>query len=122
MAFGLEYDEEKMKKVLQQAKIYDFLAQKDGDSTFVGEGGVMLSGGQKQRIAIARALYANPDILVLDEATSALDDDTEAQIMDEIYSISQDKTLIVIAHRLSTLDKCEIIYKLDGGEIVETTL
>jgi ABC-type bacteriocin/lantibiotic exporter with double-glycine peptidase domain len=75
---------------------------------------------KKQRIAIARALYDDPDILVLDEATSALDNETEAKIMDEIYSISEDKTLIIIAHRLSTIDRCENVYKLEEGQIVKT--
>ena len=117
VAFGLEYDVKRVDEVLKKAKIYDFLATKEGQSTLVGEGGVMLSGGQKQRIAIARALYAEPEILVLDEATSALDDETERQIMDEIYEISEDKTLIIIAHRLSTIDRCDVVYRLEGGRI-----
>jgi len=95
------------------------LETKEGQNTLVGEGGVMLSGGQKQRIAIARALYIDPEILVLDEATSALDDETERQIMDEIYEVSGDKTLIIIAHRLSTLDRCEVIYRIEDGRILE---
>lgn len=118
VAFGSGYDQEKVDEVLKKAKIYDFLNLKEGSSTLVGEGGVMLSGGQKQRIAIARALYTDPEILVLDEATSALDDTTEKEIMDEIYNISDDKTLIIIAHRLSTIDRCEKIYKLNNGELV----
>ncbi len=118
VAFSSPYDEEKIDDVLKKAKIYDFLSTKQGQKTKVGEGGVMLSGGQKQRIAIARALYIDPEILVLDEATSALDDETEKQIMNEIYDLSNDKTLIMIAHRLSTLDRCETIYKLENGEIV----
>ena len=77
----------------------------------------MLSGGQKQRIAIARALYSNPEILVLDEATSALDDSTEKEIMDEIYELCHDKTLIIIAHRLTTLTGCQHIYKIENGEL-----
>ena len=77
----------------------------------------MLSGGQKQRIAIARALYTDPEVLVLDEATSALDDSTEKEIMSEIYDISHNKTLIIIAHRLTTLYKCDIIYKIQNGKI-----
>ena len=83
----------------------------------MGEGGIMISGGQKQRIAIARALYGDPDILVLDEATSALDNETEQIIMDEIYKICFAKTLIIIAHRLSTLTNCEKVYKLENGMI-----
>ena len=118
IAFGSVYDKEKIDTVLKKAKIYDFLNTKNGQDTLVGEGGVMLSGGQKQRIAIARALYIDPEILVLDEATSALDDETEKQIMNEIYDISGDKTLIMIAHRLSTLDRCEKIYKLIDGELI----
>lgn len=118
VAFGLKYNSKKIDKVLKQAKIYDFLENKDGQETLVGEAGVMLSGGQKQRVAIARALYSNPEILVLDEATSALDNETESAIMDAIYDISKDKTLLIIAHRLSTLDRCDKIYKLVNGEIL----
>ena len=117
VAFGSDHDKEKVDEVLKKAKIYDFLNTKEGQATLVGEGGVMLSGGQKQRIAIARALYTDPEILVLDEATSALDDATEKEIMNEIYSISDDKTLIIIAHRLSTIDKCEMVYRLNNGEL-----
>ena len=118
IVFGREYNEEKIIKVLKQANIYDYISKKDGLDTLVGEGGVMLSGGQKQRIAIARALYDDPEILVLDEATSALDSDTESKIMDEIYNISEDKTLIIIAHRLSTIEQCEKVYKIENGMIV----
>lgn len=118
VAFGLAYDKEKIDDCLRKAKIYAFLNTKEGHNTLVGEGGIMLSGGQKQRIAIARALYTDPEILVLDEATSALDDNTEKQIMNEIYEISGNKTLIIIAHRLSTLDRCDKIYTLKNGEIL----
>ena len=80
----------------------------------------MLSGGQKQRIAIARALYDNPDILILDEATSALDNETEEEIMKEIYDVSKDRTLIIIAHRLTTLKDCDRIFVINNGEIERT--
>lgn len=119
IAFGSEYDQKRVDEVLKKAKIYDFLNTKEGSRTLVGEGGVMLSGGQRQRIAIARALYADPEILVLDEATSALDEATEKEIMNEIYSISNDKTLIIIAHRLSTIDRCKQVYKLNNGELID---
>ncbi|WP_434264862.1 ABC transporter ATP-binding protein [Aliarcobacter cryaerophilus] len=118
VAFGYEYDKENIIEVLKKANIYDFLSSKEGIDTLVGEGGIQLSGGQKQRIGIARALYSNPEILVLDEATSALDNEIEAKIMDEIYDASKDKTLIIIAHRLSTVGKCERIIRIDGGKII----
>ena len=117
IAFGNIYDKEKVDECLKKANIYDFLQKKEGRQTFVGEGGIMLSGGQKQRIAIARALYHDPEILVLDEATSALDNETESKIMNEIYSLCQDKTLIIIAHRLSTISECNVVYKLENGKI-----
>jgi ATP-binding cassette, subfamily B, bacterial PglK len=118
VVFGREYDKQKIIDSLKQANIYDFLEQKEGIETKVGEGGVMLSGGQKQRIAISRALYGNPEVLVLDEATSALDNETESKIMDEIYKVSFDKTLVIIAHKISTTDKCEKVYKVEDGKIL----
>ena len=84
--------------------------------------GVRLSGGQRQRLGIARALYHNPEILVFDEATSALDTDTETAIMEAIESFHGKKTLVIIAHRLRTIAGCDMIYKVDNGKIVETTL
>jgi ATP-binding cassette subfamily B protein/ATP-binding cassette subfamily C protein len=113
ISFGREYNEDKLIKVLKQANIYDVLIEKEGLDTMVGEGGIQLSGGQKQRIGIARALYGEPEILVLDEATSALDSETEKAIMDEIYKISEDKTLMIIAHRLSTIEKCDVRIDLE---------
>jgi ATP-binding cassette subfamily B protein/ATP-binding cassette subfamily C protein len=118
VSFGSKPDEEQIKKALQKANIWDFLAAKEGINTMVGEGGIQLSGGQQQRIGIARALYDNPEVLVLDEATSALDTDTEQKIMDEIYTVSADKTLIVIAHRLSTVERCERKICIEHGKIV----
>jgi ABC-type multidrug transport system fused ATPase/permease subunit len=117
VAFSDEVDTKRVDEVLKISKIYDFLQTKEGQDTFVGEGGIKLSGGQKQRIAIARALYLNPSILVLDEATSALDTETELQIMDEIYEIGKDKTLIIIAHRLSTIDRCEKVFRMENGNL-----
>lgn len=107
IAFGSVYDEKRIIQACKIAKIYDFLQEHEGIHTKVGDGGIKLSGGQKQRIGIARAIYDNPEILVLDEATSALDNETEAQIMEEIYELSKDKTLLVIAHRLSTVERCD---------------
>ncbi|MGL5583225.1 MAG: ABC transporter ATP-binding protein [Cetobacterium sp.] len=115
VSFGADYNEERVIEVLKKAKIWNFLNEKEGVNTKVGDAGVMLSGGQKQRIGIARALYKNPEILVLDEATSALDDNTEREIMDEMYNLSSGKTLIMIAHRLSSLKRCNRIYELEKG-------
>lgn len=115
IAFGNDIDIDKMNSILKKVKIFDFLNTKNGLDTKVGEGGVMLSGGQKQRIAIARALYTEPELLVLDEATSALDIETEEKIMDEIYDLCLDKTLIIIAHRLNTIQRCEVKYRVDKG-------
>lgn len=88
--------------------------------TFVGERGVRLSGGQRQRIGIARALYHNPDVLVLDEATSSLDGITEEVIIDAITSLSHKKTIIMIAHRLSTVKECDVIHFMANGKIVDS--
>jgi ATP-binding cassette subfamily B protein/ATP-binding cassette subfamily C protein len=117
VSFGSEPDEQKITKALQRANIWDFLSQKEGIHTRVGDGGIQLSGGQQQRIGIARALYDDPEILVLDEATSALDTETEKKIMEEIYNVSENKTLIVIAHRLSTVERCDRKIRLENGKI-----
>lgn len=118
IAFGEEFDEKMLERVIKQANLQSFIASlKDGANTLVGDGGGNLSVGQKQRIAIARALYLSPQILVLDEATSALDNESEAKIMSEIYKISSDKTLIIIAHRLNTIEQCDKIYRVEKGKI-----
>jgi len=118
VAFGQEYDENRIQQALVQARIHEFLAQHQGIHTHVGEGGIKLSGGQKQRIGIARALYTDPEILVLDEATSALDQQTEERIIDEIYEMSSDRTLVVISHRLSITNRCHAIYAIENGQLV----
>jgi ATP-binding cassette subfamily B protein/ATP-binding cassette subfamily C protein len=117
VTFGSEYDEERIVEVLKKAKMWSFLETQEGIHTRVGDGGLQLSGGQKQRIGIARALYNDPDVLVLDEATSSLDDETEARIMDEIYDVSGSKTLIIIAHRLSTVKRCDRQIQIIDGVI-----
>ena len=118
VAFGEEIDEERIKEALKKANILDFLERHhEGIHTKVGEGGVKFSGGQRQRIAIARALYTDPEILVLDEATSALDKENEEAILDEIYSLSDTMTLIIISHDLKTLKKCSTIYQLQNGKL-----
>jgi ATP-binding cassette subfamily B protein/ATP-binding cassette subfamily C protein len=118
VSFGSTPDDEKIITALKKANIWDFLSHKDGIHTKVGDGGIQLSGGQQQRIGIARALYDDPEVLVLDEATSALDNETEQKIMDEIYSVSANKTLIVIAHRLTTVERCDRIIRIENGRIV----
>jgi ATP-binding cassette subfamily B protein/ATP-binding cassette subfamily C protein len=118
IVFAMNAEENKIIDVLKKANIWDFLLTKDGLHTKVGDGGIQLSGGQKQRVGIARALYNNPDVLVLDEATSSLDIETESKIMDEIYKLSENKTLIVIAHRLSTIKRCNRSIKISAGKLV----
>ena len=117
VCFGRDLDESLLEMALKQANIFDYLQTQQGTTTLVGEGGIQLSGGQKQRVAIARALYGQPEILVLDEATSALDEKTERKIMKEIYQISQKKTLIIVAHRLSTINGCDRVYRIIKGKI-----
>ena len=118
---GRGVDEERVIYSLKQAHIYDFLCTKDGVYTRVGDAGIQLSGGQKQRVAIARALYGDPEVLVLDEATSALDHETEGVIMDNIYEVSANKTLLVIAHRLTTIQRCDRVYRIQDGTVHEVT-
>ena len=126
IAFGVpaeEISEERIWEVLEDAQMKTFVEQlPEGLDTTIGDRGVRLSGGQRQRIGIARALYHNPEILVFDEATSALDNDTEAAIMEAIDSFYGKKTMIIIAHRLKTIENCDIIYKVIDGKAIETTL
>ena len=117
VVFNREYNEERLIESLKKARIWEFLKKKEGIKTIVGDRGIMLSGGQKQRIAIARALYDDPEVLVLDEATSALDSETEEEIMKEIYDVSKDRTLIIVAHRLTTLKDCDRIFVINNGGI-----
>ena len=107
-------------QALEQAQLKELVAGlPDRLDTVIGDRGVRLSGGQRQRIAIARALYYNPPILILDEATSALDTETENAVMDAINSLQGHKTLIIVAHRLSTIQNCDVIYEITGGHAVE---
>ena len=104
---------------LERAQIADFIRTlPDGIDTVVGERGVRLSGGQRQRLGIARALFRNPEVLVLDEATSALDTATEAAVADTIASLRGTLTMVIIAHRLSTVRDCDSLVLLDQGRIV----
>ncbi len=119
VAFGIyedKIDEEKIWKALEEAQLAEFVrGLEEGLDTMVGERGVRLSGGQRQRIAIARALYENPEILVLDEATSALDTETETAVMESIDSLHGTKTMIIVAHRLTTIRNCDAIYEIKDG-------
>ena len=126
VAFGVnreDIDDERVWAVLEEAQLKEFVESlPEGLDTSVGERGVRISGGQRQRLGIARALYHNPDILVFDEATSALDTDTETAIMEAIDKFHGKKTLIIIAHRLRTIENCDMVFRVDGGKIEETTL
>lgn len=123
VAFGIpeeEIDEKRLWEVLKEAQLDEFVKSlPDGENTGIGERGVRLSGGQRQRIGIARALYEDPEVMILDEATSALDNDTEAAIMDSINRLQGHKTLIIIAHRLQTIEKCDSVYRVEQGKIVK---
>ena len=123
VAFGLaekSISNADVEKALRLANLWEFVqALPDGLDTVVGERGVRLSGGQRQRLGIARALYGNPEVIVLDEATSALDGDTEREIVESLRAIAHDHTLIVVAHRTTTLAYCSRLIRLDGGRIVQ---
>lgn len=125
IAFGIDrtkIDDQKVWKALEMAQLSEFIkAQPKGLDTIVGERGVKFSGGQRQRVAIARALYTNPEILVLDEATAALDNETENALMEAIDDLQGHKTLIVVAHRLTTIRNCEYIYEVRNGKLFERT-
>ncbi|MBQ9512380.1 MAG: ABC transporter ATP-binding protein [Lachnospiraceae bacterium] len=126
IAFGIDedqIDDERIWEVLKEAQLADFVKTlPEGLDTSIGDRGVRLSGGQRQRIGIARALYHDPEVLVFDEATSALDGETETALMESINSFHGKKTMVIIAHRLNTIEKCDIIYKVEDEKIVETTI
>ena len=121
IAFGMsdqEINMDSIYKALEAAQLSSFIDDLElGIETKVGERGVQLSGGQKQRIGIARALYHNPSVLIFDEATASLDHETEKQVMNSIYNLKQDKTMIIIAHRISTLEDCDQVYEVKNGKI-----
>ncbi len=121
IAFGLaehEIDNNAIQQACSVAQLSQLIDElPNGLDTILGEHGIRLSGGQKQRVGIARALYHNPEILLLDEATSALDTDTETAVMNLVTALKGQRTILIIAHRLSTLDECDLIYKIEQGRI-----
>ena len=123
IAFGIETKNinlEAVKKASKIANLHEFVLEElpDKYQTIIGEDGIRLSGGQRQRIGIARALYHNPKVLILDEATSALDNETEKVVMEAISNLNKNMTIILIAHRLNTVKNCDIIFKLDKGQLI----
>ncbi len=125
IAFGIpeqEIDRDKVVQAATLAHLHDFVTSdlREGYDTPIGERGVRLSGGQRQRIGIARALYHEPSVLVLDEATSALDNITENVIMEALNTLARDKTVIMVAHRLTTVRECDTIVVLDRGRVVDS--
>ncbi|MBR1472109.1 MAG: ABC transporter ATP-binding protein [Lachnospiraceae bacterium] len=117
-----EIDEKKVWEVLEEAQLADFIReQPEGLDTNIGDRGVKLSGGQRQRIGIARALYTDPELLVLDEATSALDTETETAVMDAIFHLAGKLTMIVIAHRITTIRDCDHIFRIEDGKACKVT-
>lgn len=112
--------EESLHQVCRDAEIHDFVSSlPDGYSTSVGAKGIALSGGQKQRIAIARALIRNPRVLLLDEATSNLDSETERSVQDVLERTGRGRTMVVVAHRLATVQNADIIFVIDDGCVAE---
>jgi ATP-binding cassette subfamily C protein len=123
IAFGEKtINQQRVMEVVEAAQLTPFIAAlPQGTKTIVGERGVRLSGGERQRIAIARALYRDPEVLIFDEATSALDNDTETRLMETIYQVSKNRTVIMIAHRLTTLKQCDRIVMMGKGQIKAIT-
>ncbi len=121
IAFGIpdeEIDDDRISECIKEARLSDLISDlSDGVETVIGDRGIRLSGGQRQRIAIARALYFSPEVLVLDEATSSLDNDTEAAVMEAIEALHGKVTMIVVAHRLSTIEKCDKVYRVEDGKV-----
>lgn len=123
IAFGVDknkIDDKRIWEVLEEAQMKKFVeALPEGLDTSIGDRGVRISGGERQRLGIARALYHNPDILVFDEATSALDNVTEKAVMEAVNSFHGKKTMVIIAHRLNTIEQCDVIYRVENGKITE---
>ena len=116
-----DIDEAAVQRALKAAQLDTFVnSLPKRANTLVGERGARLSGGQRQRIGIARALYHDPQVLVLDEATSALDTATEKSVMAAVNALHGTKTLIIVAHRLTTVSDCDTLYRLDKGRIVQS--
>ena len=123
IAFGLnanDINQEAILKSIELSRLKDYVSSLEKkENTVVGNRGIKVSGGQKQRIGIARALYHNPKILILDEATSSLDTINERKIMEEIYNIVENITLIIVTHRHKSVSDCDKIYLLDSGKIID---
>lgn len=123
VAFGIreeEIDDERVWEALREAQLDEFVKTlPDGINTGIGERGLQISGGQRQRIGIARALYDDPEVLVMDEATSALDNETEKAIVDSINRLQGSKTMIIIAHRLQTIEKCDAVYRIENKKVIK---
>ncbi|MDX2346785.1 MAG: ABC transporter ATP-binding protein [Legionella sp.] len=116
-----DIDDSRMEAALEMAQLKQVVADlPEGLETILGENGVRLSGGQRQRVALARAFYHNKDIIVMDEATSALDNETEHEIINAIKMLHGVKTLIIIAHRLTTIEHCDVLFKMEKGQIIQT--
>jgi ABC-type multidrug transport system fused ATPase/permease subunit len=122
VAFGIaeqEINDAALERALKSAQLWDFVQSlPEKDQTIVGERGIRVSGGQRQRIGIARALYHEPQVLVLDEATSSLDIETETEVMSAIRALQGFKTILIVAHRLSTVQHCDRVYKIENATIV----
>lgn len=122
IAFGYapeDIDDNEIMRALSEAQLKDFVdGLPSGLDTTIGERGVRVSGGQRQRLGIARALYTAPDILIFDEATAALDNETEAAVMESINKLQGRKTMVIIAHRLTTIEKCDMVYRVEDKKIV----
>jgi len=123
VAFGIpeeKIDEKKVRAAIEAAQLGEFVASlPEGLDSHVGERGVRISGGQRQRIGIARALYHEPSVLVLDEATSALDIATEKQVMESVQALRSSKTILIVAHRLSTVEGCSLIFRMEDGRVIQ---
>ena len=123
VAFGIpreQINEPRILRALEQAQLFDFVGTlPNGLDTIIGDRGVRLSGGQRQRLGIARAIYHDPPILVLDEATSALDNDTEKAVMEALIGFQGSKTILIIAHRLTTIEHCDLIFRVENGTVTK---